>query len=1072
MSETTRILVVDDEPALLAATVRVLKSAGFDVLEATTGAECLEVARERRPDLVLLDVVLPDNDGREVCRELKANPALKPTLVVLVSGERKSADDRVNGLDVGADGYIVRPIGNRELLARVQAFVRICRTEAALRRAQEQIEQRHALSVAASLDGMWEWEMASGLVQYSDRFAELLSYRPDEVPSTIDFLRAIVHPDDVGAVWTVMERHLVNKTPYDVECRLERKGGEYRWFRARGKTQWDVTGRATWMAGSIQDISEQKQAESERTITVHVLSQATVAKSLHELLAGITSQLQRFSDCAAVGIRVRDGEDYPYYETRGFSHEFVQAENRLCEMDAQRRTVRDATGRPILECMCGNVLCGRFDPKLPFFTEGGAFWTNSTSELLASTTEAERQAPTRNRCNREGYESVALIPLRAGGETFGLLQFNDKRKGMFSTRGIELFERLAHNVGMAVERQRALEALRINEGRLRREVRERKQAEDALRIKEKAIASSISGIGLTDAQGTLVYVNDSLVRMWGYQRAEEILGRPLPEFWEGEGVSETVKALQEVGHHQGEDIGRRKDGSLFDVAFTASMIHDQAGKPAYMFGSFVDITQRKLAERALQRSEHFLAEAQRIAHLGNWWWDMASNQTYWSTELFCILGVDPEDTKPSKNAFLSCVHADDRPLLEENIATCLSKLEPFSIDHRVVRPDGSIRYVNSIARLDLNADNKPVRLHGVLQDITERQESQVALTNALTEVRLLQDRLREENVYLRDEIRLNHNFDEIVGQSEPLRATLSKIEHVAYTDTSVLLLGETGTGKELLARAIHDRSARRDRPLVKVNCATLPRPLIESELFGHVKGAFTGAVADQVGRFQLADKGTIFLDEIGELDVDLQTKLLRVLQEGQFERIGSGETTTVDVRLIAATNRDLHKAMSEGRFRPDLYYRLAVFPIEIPPLRLRREDIPLLAWHFVTRGQARLGKTFRSIPVKVMDALVEYDWPGNVRELENVIERSMILSPGPALMLAESLKLPSRSQQPSTSSGPLEEVDRTHIVGVLEACKWKIKGEDNAAQRLGLKPSTLRYRMKKLGIERPPRRPR
>jgi PAS domain S-box-containing protein len=609
MSEPTRILVVDDEPALLAATVRVLSSAGFEVLQATTGSECLQVARRCRPDLVLLDVVLPDIDGRQVCQKLKADPALKPCFVVLTSGERTSVDDRVAGLDVGADGYILRPLANRELLAWIQAFVRISRAEAALRGAQEQTEQRHALSVAASLDGMWEWDIASGAAQYSDRFAELLGYRPDDVPRTVDFLRSMIHPDDAEAMWAMVERHLEDRSPFDVECRLRSKAAEYRWFRARGLAQRDRANRATWMAGSIQDITEQKTAE-------------------------------------------------------------------------------------------------------------------------------------------------------------------------------------------------------------------------------------------------------------------------------------------------------------------------------------------------------------------------------------------------------------------------------------------------------------------------------VALRNALEEIEQLRDRLRAENTYLREEIKRSHDFDEIVGQSEPLKLTLSRIEHVADTDATVLLSGETGTGKELFARAIHNRSARRERPLIKVNCAALPRSLIESELFGHTKGAFTGAVADKVGRFQLADGGSIFLDEIGELDPDLQTKLLRVLQEGQFERIGSGETIVVDVRVIAATNRDLHKAMSDGRFRPDLYYRLAVFPIEVPPLRLRRDDIPLLAWHFITRRQGRLGKNFQRIPAKVMKALVDYDWPGNVRELENVIERSMILSPGPNLLLTETLTAPPQSRRPTTFSGPLEDIDRAHIVGVLEECKWKIKGANNAADRLGLKPSTLRYRMKKLGIERPPRRPR
>ena len=261
--------------------------------------------------------------------------------------------------------------------------------------------------------------------------------------------------------------------------------------------------------------------------------------------------------------------------------------------------------------------------------------------------------------------------------------------------------------------------------------------------------------------------------------------------------------------------------------------------------------------------------------------------------------------------------------------------------------------------------------------------------------------MRAENLYLQEEIASSQGFDEIVGESEPLRLTLTKIEHVADTDASVLLLGETGTGKELLARAIHNRSRRKDRPMVKVNLAALPSSLIESELFGHVKGAFTGAVSDKVGRFQLADGGTLFLDKIGELDPELQTKLLRVLQEGEFERIGSAQTSRVDVRMVAATNRDLHKAMEQGKFRPDLYYRLAVFPIEVPPLRLRREDIPLLVWHFVETKRVRLGRTIDSIPTKVMNALVEYDWPGNVRELENVIKRAMILSPRSTLILAE-----------------------------------------------------------------------
>jgi transcriptional regulator with GAF, ATPase, and Fis domain len=355
---------------------------------------------------------------------------------------------------------------------------------------------------------------------------------------------------------------------------------------------------------------------------------------------------------------------------------------------------------------------------------------------------------------------------------------------------------------------------------------------------------------------------------------------------------------------------------------------------------------------------------------------------------------------------------------------------------------------------------------GSLQDIHDQKTAEKELRSALNEVERLTDRLRAENVYLQEEITSSLGFDEIIGESQPLLHVLTQVEHVAKTDASVLLLGETGTGKELLARAIHERSARKQRPMVKVNLAALPLSLIESELFGHVKGAFTGAVADKIGRFALADGGTLFLDEIGELDPELQTKLLRVLQEGEFERIGSAETKRVDVRIVAATNRDLRRAVEQCMFRADLYYRLAVFPIEIPPLRLRRDDIPLLTWHFIAKKQKRLGKSIERVPSEVMESLMNYDWPGNIRELENVIERAMILAPGPELTLDEPFHWV-RRPAPEAPEQERRGMDRPKIVRVLEHTGWKIKGAGNAAERLGLKPSTLRYRMKKLGISRP-----
>lgn len=361
-----------------------------------------------------------------------------------------------------------------------------------------------------------------------------------------------------------------------------------------------------------------------------------------------------------------------------------------------------------------------------------------------------------------------------------------------------------------------------------------------------------------------------------------------------------------------------------------------------------------------------------------------------------------------------------------------------------------------------------------LRDNSARQKVESDLRSALAEVERLRDRLAAENVYLREETQRAGGYEEFVGKSSALNLVLEQIDQVAGTDANVLIFGETGTGKELVARAIHANSRRKDRPLIKLNCAALPDSLIESELFGHEAGAFTGALTQKIGRFELADGGTILLDEIGELPVELQSKLLRVIQEGVFWRLGSVSSTRVNVRVIAATNRDLQRAMHNNEFRSDLYFRLAVFPIEAPPLRARREDIPLLVWHFISRKQAELGKRIEQISTATMDRLTEYAWPGNIRELENVLERAMILSPGSNLLVEPLLDAvepyitanPDLSVQAS-KSGFIDNVVREHILSVLQHCRWRIKGPDAAAERLGINPSTLRYRMKTLGIHRP-----
>jgi len=371
----------------------------------------------------------------------------------------------------------------------------------------------------------------------------------------------------------------------------------------------------------------------------------------------------------------------------------------------------------------------------------------------------------------------------------------------------------------------------------------------------------------------------------------------------------------------------------------------------------------------------------------------------------------------------------------------------------------------------------------------ERLRAERALRDALAEVQRLKDKLQVENAYLQEEIQSEHNFEEIIGGSPLWQKLVQQIESIAASEASVLITGETGTGKELVARALHSRSPRRGRPLVKVNCGAISAGLVESELFGHVKGAFTGALSKRVGRFELADGGTLFLDEVGELPLETQVKLLRALQEHEFEPVGSNQTVRVDVRIIAATNRDLTQAIREGRFRSDLFYRLNVVPLHVPPLRERPADIGPLALYFLGRHAKKAGKPIHGIATATLERLVSYHWPGNVRELENLIERGVVLSSGPTLDLdAHLLHLPpppAKSPQPDAVSSPspaadgqataqadgpsaLEEVERRHVIAVLERTRWVIEGIQGAAQLLNLTPSTLRSRMKKLGIRRAP----
>jgi len=355
------------------------------------------------------------------------------------------------------------------------------------------------------------------------------------------------------------------------------------------------------------------------------------------------------------------------------------------------------------------------------------------------------------------------------------------------------------------------------------------------------------------------------------------------------------------------------------------------------------------------------------------------------------------------------------------------------------------------------------RIGEVFANAVSRKHDEAALRIATAKIRELKERLDKTNAYVRKETRLDSNHDAVIGQSAAIRSVLRNAEQVAPTDTAVLLVGDTGTGKELIAKTIHELSPRRDRAMVKVNCAAMPTTLIESELFGREKGAYTGALSREIGRFELADRSTIFLDEVGELPLELQAKLLRVLQEGEFERLGSSRTWKVDVRVIAATNRDLRAAIKEGAFREDLFYRLNVFPITIPPLRERLDDLPALVWHLLKDLCKRMGRDVERIDPATLKAFQSYAWPGNVRELRNVIERYLILNPGPVFRA----EVPEADDSIQIPGEHLELIERRHMLQVLQNTRWRIRGKGGAGEILGIKPTTLEARMKKLGISRP-----
>jgi len=511
-------------------------------------------------------------------------------------------------------------------------------------------------------------------------------------------------------------------------------------------------------------------------------------------------------------------------------------------------------------------------------------------------------------------------------------------------------------------------------------------------------------------------------------------------------------------------IGQKTLGSCALVAMRAERVwpDDLVQRMRLIAEVLAGALARKRFEESLRESEARLSLAAISAEAGLWVLEIASGHI-WTTEKTRELYGFAPDQELNFEGFIQIVNPEDRAGVRRSVERAVQMRGDFREEYRIIHPDGTIRWMAARGRPYFNQAGEPERLMGVSIDISERKQMEEQLQQRLRDIEQLKQQLEKENIYLREEIKLQSMHEEIVGRSQAMKRILAQVEQVAQTDATVLIEGETGTGKELLARAVHRLSARKDQPLVTVNCAALPPTLIESELFGREKGAYTGALTRMTGRFEVADGATLFLDEIGELPPEVQAKLLRVLEHGRFERLGSTRPLQVNVRIIAASNRDLARDVDQGKFRKDLYYRLNVFPIAIPPLRERPEDIPLLVWTFVRQYEKKMGKRIDHIPRKSMETLQRFPWPGNARELRNVIEHAMIVSSGKTLDVG----IPQRESSEIPSNFSLEDAERRHILGVLQKSGWRLSGEGGAAGILGLKRTTLQSKMKKLGIRRP-----
>ena len=831
-----------------------------------------------------------------------------------------------------------------------------------------------------------------------------------------------------------------------MEYRLRRADGEYRWLFDKGAPRFGADGVFLGYMGSAVDITERKRAESQANAqyaATRILSEST---SMAEAAPKIIESVCRCLDW-------QFGEIW-----------FIDRETRL--FTSLSRWHLPAPNLAELSSAASGPLT--FEPGAGLL---GRLWSSGRPAGISDLTR-DPNFPYAALAAKGGLHSAFAFPIVLGEEVLGIAIFLSDEIREPGEDLLQMMFSISKQMGQFAERKLIEEGLRDSEARLR-------------------LAMEVSRIGYwdLDVSSGKIARSESMDRILGMSPGTlgstqaEFLKLIHPEDREKLRVrGERTRQALEVSDIEYRIV--RPDGSIRWIASRGQMIVGHDGCVSRLLGLSADITEHKQAEEALRQSEERLRLALEAGRMGVWDWNRRTNTVTWSKEQFTIMGLVPFSVEPDYHTWANCVYPEDLSCAEAMMARAITERKVYQSEYLVRLADGGIGWVEAKGAPIYNGTGECVQVRGVTIDITERKRVEEELIEGIGGGGAVKGAVGSgERVFAIGGIGGAPGWGDHRGESRD-REGIGGGGAGSGTDMTVLVVGETGTGKELVARLVHEKSDRRERPLVKVNCSALPAELIESELFGHERGAFTGAVSKQMGRFELADRGTIFLDEIGELPLRLQSKLLRVLQEGEFERLGSGKTIKVDVRVIAATNRNLSEAAQQGRFRADLYYRLNVYPIEIPALRERVEDIGLMAEVFLQEAGRRFGKSFGKIPSAVIEALKGYSWPGNVRELENVIDRAALTTTGPNLQLPagwNQIPIAGASFKPSSAgvnltkskskdgASPLtlEQFERTRIFEVLRETNWRIEGPRGAALILGLHPNTLRSRMNKLEIRKP-----